>query len=511
MTAARGVGPRVRYSSPSDTRPLSITSEPRFAPSPRPPPAPPSFGTTHFEPRALPVRQIATSCPSSSNVFPISLSHSHLRFRPSLNPVAAGDVSLRVESVHRRSRIMASGRIEGNELTPLVTQYREYYLVSFWVEANIYGGYVLLFALAMNVMRKRDTRSFSARFHFACMTIMFFLISLHNASNIYRMIHAYSDIPETNSAPAAPVNYLRQCENWDCYLYLVTQVLLTLIADVLVIYRCYIVWNRSIRVIVPSLLLLLGSFGFSVVWLWWFKHPLRYPLSTIRSYLGIHFPINFAQSILTTGLISYRIWSQHRIGEKAGLNVEANTSLIVVFRIIVESAMIWTFEMFLLIVLYHLKHPAIDIVQHAMIPSIGIVFVLMAVRSHLAQEAASSALRGGASTAASAFIFRTWFDRSSDREDEERETNRSPMDTSSHLRRDRSPVRRRDSTGDIELQSVHVGDMKRTDMVNGEQNEAWRARRGEGSGTSEEWEVVSMRDLSHRQSVDPRNGVPYAE
>ncbi|KAF6750089.1 hypothetical protein DFP72DRAFT_1072704 [Ephemerocybe angulata] len=371
---------------------------------------------------------------------------------------------------------MASGRIEGNELSFVTKQYREFYLVSFWVEATLYGGYVLLFAVAMNVMRRREnTKSFSTRFHFTCLIVMFLLISLHNASNVWRMIHAYATIPETDTAPAAPVNYLRKCTNWDCYLFMVTQFLLTLTADILVIYRCYIVWHRSIRVIIPSCLLVLLSVGFTLFWLWWFKHPLYYPRDATRPYLGVHYPINFAQNILTTGLIAYRIWTHHLKSKKAGIHSEAGTSLVMVLRIIVESAMIWTIEMLLLIILYYRKSTSIDIVQHAMIPSIGIVFSLMAVRTHLAREEAASShgkSGGGASTGGSAYVLPSWFDRSQNRtRDKGISSNQLVVNVHRHREEMSESSRRRSSMGDIELRAV---DMKHPENAIGNDESMWK-------------------------------------
>lgn len=142
--------------------------------------------------------------------------------------------------------------------------------------------------------------------------------------------------------------------------------------------------------------------------LYWFGHPSSIPLPIMQLFLNVTFPLNLLQNVLTTGLIAIRIWSQHRQTVQAGVKfVSAGgaLSLLMVLRIVVESAMIYTIQMLIITILWYLGHPAIVIVQHATLPSIGsslplsskspphdlisldallgIVFVLMIVRTYL--------------------------------------------------------------------------------------------------------------------------------
>lgn len=288
---------------------------------------------------------------------------------------------------------MSTGRLNGMALDPLTLQYRKYYLVSFWVETLIYGGYVFLFGIAMNVLRRKDEiKSFSFRFQNACHIIMFFLISIHNCTNVFRMIHAYAEVPLTDRSPAAPVNYIRKCSNWDCYMFMVISALLTWTGEILLIYRCFLVWQRSRRIVILPCILFLISVGTTIFGLYWFQHPFDIPYPKAQYALGMPFPIGLAQGVLTTGLIAYRIWKQHRQTVRAGAYLQSNggaLSLLAVFRILVESAMIWTSEVLITTILFYLRHPAVVIVQHATIPSIGIVFSLITVRAHVAREEAA--------------------------------------------------------------------------------------------------------------------------
>ncbi|KAJ2921391.1 hypothetical protein H1R20_g15706, partial [Candolleomyces eurysporus] len=272
------------------------------------------------------------------------------------------------------------------DIDPDTKKYRSYYIVAFWVEAILYGLYFFLFCLAVSIMRNSNSpSSFSSRLFMSAVVIMFILISLHNSTNVYRLIHAYASIPLDDPSPAAPVAFLRDWSQWDCYMFAVIGALLTWLGDILVIYRCYIVWQRRFNIILLPCTLLLGSFATTSVNMHWFRHQNSIPAEVMNRILKITFPLNLAQNILTTGLITYRIWSTQRKSRRAGIDTTSNLSLNKVVRIIIESAMIYTVEMFLMTVLFYIGHPSMTIVQHASIPSIGIVFVLIAVRTHAAR------------------------------------------------------------------------------------------------------------------------------
>jgi hypothetical protein len=83
------------------------------------------------------------------------------------------------------------------------------------------------------------------------------------------------------------------------------------------------------------------------------------------------FPLNLAQNVLTTGLIAYKIFMQHRQTRASGLQLSAAVNLVMVVRIIVESAAIYTFTLVIIIILFFLNHPAAVIPQHSLPPAIG--------------------------------------------------------------------------------------------------------------------------------------------
>lgn len=97
-------------------------------------------------------------------------------------------------------------------------------------------------------------------------------------------------------------------------------------------------------------------------------------LETIRPILNTTFPLHLAQNVLTTGLITYKIWTKHVETKRAGMqtaSTAAGLNLIGVIRIVIESAAVYTLQMVLAVILQLIDHPARVLLQHCLIPSTG--------------------------------------------------------------------------------------------------------------------------------------------
>lgn len=97
------------------------------------------------------------------------------------------------------------------------------------------------------------------------------------------------------------------------------------------------------------------------------------PPHVMTSLLDIINPVNVAQNTLTTSLIVYRIYSQHRQFCAAGLYQprDGRMSLLTFVRIVIESALIITMHQILLLILLQLNSPAQAIFHATSIPSFG--------------------------------------------------------------------------------------------------------------------------------------------
>ncbi|KAF9479190.1 hypothetical protein BDN70DRAFT_807414, partial [Pholiota conissans] len=181
-------------------------------------------------------------------------------------------------------------------------------------------------------------------------------------------------------------------EDWDTFANSLVVCLHIWLGDILVIYRCYCIWRRNLIVIIIPLLLLAASFGVNIFVLVWFVNPSKYSQHSEFTTLNMIYPISLAQNVITTGLITFKIWNQHRASSTTGIiDQNSRLTLIKIVRIIIESAMIYTGQMFILLVLYFCDNTFQYVVQNAIMPSLGIVFVLIALRVHSAKQQAAEA------------------------------------------------------------------------------------------------------------------------
>ncbi|TFK20019.1 hypothetical protein FA15DRAFT_625959 [Coprinopsis marcescibilis] len=282
------------------------------------------------------------------------------------------------------------------QLTEQQFQHKIYYLVSFWLEAMLYGLYLALFIAALNIMlRGRSKNRASTKVFLVGIIVMFVIISFHNWLNIYRMIRAYA----YETTLVSSVLFIRNSDNWDAMAFPVILAVVIWIADILVIYRCWLVWHRNYWVIALPSLLVLASIGTQSVNLAWFDNPNRFQIPTTSGYmlhtLRANFPLHFVQNVVTTALISFRLWKQHVISRRAGLFLAGGLSLVSVIRIIVESALIYTLMMLVMLVLFFMGHPAQVIFQHALIPTTGMVFLLIAIRVDSAKSSTLGSVSHG--------------------------------------------------------------------------------------------------------------------
>ncbi|KAH6885108.1 hypothetical protein BKA70DRAFT_1204937 [Coprinopsis sp. MPI-PUGE-AT-0042] len=281
----------------------------------------------------------------------------------------------------------ATAEVLGASLTKGEVQLKAIYLVGTWVEALLYGLYLCLFIGAIAVYARKEVhKPFASKVFLAGNILMFIGISFHNVLSVYRLLVGFAHQPDVR----AQLLYLNDLRNWSALAspFLLATIMWT--GDALVIYRCFLIWQRNYLVVALPSLLYIVTVGLQVTNLWWVARQ-----STFGSVIGrrwptlrITFPLYFAQNVLTTGLILFKIWSRHRSLRNAGITSLNTPSLVDLMRAIVESAAIYTAALLVMAVLRLLDHPGWFVSHVILYPTIGIMFVLMAIRVHVVQEEA---------------------------------------------------------------------------------------------------------------------------
>ncbi|KAF5322080.1 hypothetical protein D9619_002100 [Psilocybe cf. subviscida] len=250
----------------------------------------------------------------------------------------------------------------------------------FVVETGFFCIYTCLFIAALPTLtsarRLKDARSAKSAWVFLIFSILMYIVATLHL--IFSGVRFYNS---TYLDPAGTMAYLLNFDKWEFLGMNVLVCIQTWLGDVLVIYRCYFVWDNNLWLISVPSCLLLGTIGLNLLVLYMFRHPASLAPEQAIGILNSIYPLAFVQNFMTTALIILKISLQHRASKKAGVvNVGSKLSLIRILRIVIESAAIYTIQILVLNILYFRRDNFQFVIQPAIIPSIGITFVLLALR-----------------------------------------------------------------------------------------------------------------------------------
>ncbi|KAH6874471.1 hypothetical protein BKA70DRAFT_1449353 [Coprinopsis sp. MPI-PUGE-AT-0042] len=252
------------------------------------------------------------------------------------------------------------------------------YLAAVWLQGFLYGAYLCFFIAALPILiHNNSLKNFSASIFFMGNMLIFALVSINCGVSVFDTVVAFAYQVDAKG----PVRPFNDTGYWVGLIPVILTVFITMIGDVLMIYRCFLVWHRSYRAIFVSLILAAFSSGCHITTVWFACH-VPFNRFRVQNWLPIALtPIFYLlQTALTTSLIAWKIWSQSRRSTSVGLASLHVPRLLSIMCIIVESAVIYTMGMLVMLVLLVLDHPARIAVHSCLIPVTGIVFVFMALR-----------------------------------------------------------------------------------------------------------------------------------
>jgi len=235
-----------------------------------------------------------------------------------------------------------------------------YSVAHMWIGTFFYGIYLVLFCICIYILlhRPRDL----ANIIFLVTAVALFTNS--TIQTFINIILGASDIDNIN-IPYEQLFYL------DNMLYVANNV----IADGLFIYRCYVIWNRNIYVVVVPTIMAVVAFVFGV--------DQALPLAPF-------FGITLGTTVLVTGLTAGRIWwigRQARAHMKPDMRARYATNI----SMIVESGVIYSAGILTYLILGAIPFtlPAQDPSVEMLAQIVGIVPTLIIVRVGLGLEVCS--------------------------------------------------------------------------------------------------------------------------
>ncbi|KAJ6495812.1 hypothetical protein C8R47DRAFT_373389 [Mycena vitilis] len=244
-------------------------------------------------------------------------------------------------------------------------------LVSIFVQTLLYGVYsVLFFTTTWILLSKAPPR----RTLLGISLLMFVVATMHVAVNFTRIIKAFIGFADAPGGPASFYNLLAETTQM---LGSTLYVIQTLVGDALVLYRCYLVWERSLLIIAFPFALLLGSTATGIGILWAFDKVGRAEIfaEELSRWITSFFSMTFATNVICTALVAYRVWSINK--KHVSFRVHKLRPLML---LIVESGAIYSATLMVLLILYNVDSWFQYVVLDAVSPIVGIVFSVIILR-----------------------------------------------------------------------------------------------------------------------------------
>ncbi|KAJ7118899.1 hypothetical protein C8R44DRAFT_185674 [Mycena epipterygia] len=252
------------------------------------------------------------------------------------------------------------------------------FLVATWLESLVYGCFLVVFILGVYV-RTTFTKGQNThnRIMFGVSIVMFGIATMHVAMNCFRLIRGYV---EFRLAPGGPVGYLGTLGTWDHIFKDTLYATQSIIGDAVAVYRCWILWGGDYRFIIfPSMLLILSTVsGYMVCGLYSTVDPTATVFDPrLTNWITIFYSVAVAQNIITTGLMSLRLWQVEKKSSRYRLG---GGNFLPVLLILVESAALYLFVEILLLALYAVNYNAQYILLEIVTPIVGITFSAITIR-----------------------------------------------------------------------------------------------------------------------------------
>ncbi|KAL4253267.1 hypothetical protein AB1N83_013308 [Pleurotus pulmonarius] len=248
------------------------------------------------------------------------------------------------------------------------------------VHSTMYGIYVVLFVGTIYALCFKHQTMSGRRYSrpinkilLSIAVILFVLISAQWLIQISRLFDAFIFIAnptQVYGSVRSPKNVIKTG------LYIGQ----TVVSDITMVYRLFIVWNRSWRILIFPALITAGLIAAGINVVVSFARSPETPAAQLFAnassrWITIASTMSLALNLLVTALMAYKIWTIHQMVQRL-----TPSRIMPVITIIMESAGIYTGFLFTAFVAVLVNHPFLFIVLDATSTAIGIAFSLIIVR-----------------------------------------------------------------------------------------------------------------------------------
>ncbi|KAI0800108.1 hypothetical protein C8Q74DRAFT_1190712 [Fomes fomentarius] len=224
----------------------------------------------------------------------------------------------------------------------------EAYLIAGWLESFFWGNagfYTLLFWTSVYSIFQRRRHGVN-KFTTATIALLYLLATVHMALALVRLVEGFILYRDTIGPILYLANISTRLNMAKDYIYITNLV----IGDLVVGWRLYVVWGRSLWVASFPMILIVGELitGYGAISQWFFPHPVP---QTMVHWGTAMFSISLSTNIFVTAAIASRIWyvtmrSQETIGIAARSRHARVVLLIVESGALIAAAKLMEFVLF---------------------------------------------------------------------------------------------------------------------------------------------------------------------
>ncbi|KAF8517661.1 hypothetical protein JB92DRAFT_2173841 [Gautieria morchelliformis] len=250
-------------------------------------------------------------------------------------------------------------------------------LIAIFLETFTYGIFFTLFWITLWVLFQRQSKGLSTKSLIVTLILMLLMSTAHITIEFVRVIEAF--VVHRDAGSGGPVGYYARISHPLHIAKNVLYITMSLTGDVVVAWRCCVVYpDIRLIMVVPTVLLVASTVsGYTSCWMLATAPAGSTIFVVAKPWFSSFFGLTLCTNAFCTGAIGYRVWSSIR---SAGPFQVGRSNLVPVLMTLVESGALYASAVMALIITYisgsNALYAALDVVT----PIVGIVFSLIIIQ-----------------------------------------------------------------------------------------------------------------------------------
>ncbi|KAG1836893.1 hypothetical protein DFJ58DRAFT_864143 [Suillus subalutaceus] len=245
-------------------------------------------------------------------------------------------------------------------------------VTSLTLEGILYGFSIFMFLgtiYALTYNRRSDRPS---------LVVAVLLLILSTAHIVVNIIRAEDGLVKyRDTFLGGPVAFFEDVSQITYLIKNALYVMQTLVADGVVIYRCYIVWQSTRVIILPCMLWCgVAATGFHAIYSCSQASGSIY-VPELAQWVMAFLVLTIATNLLSSGLLAYRIWMIER---SVFIVRTTKSTLMPILRVLVDSAVLYSAVLFPALICFMLSNTGEVVVLNMAMPIMSIAFYMVLIR-----------------------------------------------------------------------------------------------------------------------------------